>query len=56
MRHWKVLTNDVVHYKNREHIQFNSIYVTTFKVAKAHHTFTSGPKIAGIARFGSAGW
>ncbi len=52
---WCVLTNKVVHYEGRDHIQFNSMYVTTLKVAKDHHTLTLGPKFAGIAKFGDAG-
>jgi hypothetical protein len=31
------------------------MYVTTLKVAKDHHTLTSGPKCAGIANFGDVG-
>ncbi len=46
---WCVLTNEVVHYKGRDHIQFNSMYVTTLKDTKDHHILTSGPKFAGIA-------
>jgi hypothetical protein len=49
---WCVLTNKVVHYKGRDHIQFNSMYVTTLKVTKDCHTLISGPKFAGIAKFG----
>jgi hypothetical protein len=41
---WCVLTNKVVHYEGRDHIQFNSMYVMTLKVAKDRHTFISGPK------------
>jgi hypothetical protein len=53
-KHWKILNNEVVHYDNRDHIQFNSMYVMTLKVAKARHTLTLGPKFAGIAHVGSA--
>jgi hypothetical protein len=35
------------------HCQFNSMYVTTLKVAKNHHTIVLGPKFAGIAQFGN---
>ncbi len=52
---WCVLTNEVVHYDGRDHIQFNSMYVTTLKVAKDCHTLISGPKFAGIAKFGDVG-
>jgi hypothetical protein len=45
----------VVHYKGRDHIQFNSMYVTTLKVAKDCHTLTSVPKFVGIAKFGNVG-
>ncbi len=37
----------------RDHIQFNSMCVTTLKVVKDHHTLLSGPKFAGIAHFGN---
>jgi hypothetical protein len=50
---WCIFTNKVVHYKGRDHIQFNSMYVTTLKVAKDCHTLTSGPKFAGITEFGN---
>jgi hypothetical protein len=49
---WCVLTNKVVDYKGRDHIQFNLMYVMTLKVAKDCHTLTLGPKFAGIAKFG----
>ncbi len=52
---WCVLTDKVVHYKGRDHIQFNSMYVTTLKVSKDRHTLTSGPKFAGIPKFGDVG-
>jgi hypothetical protein len=52
---WCVLTNKVVHYDGQDHIQFNSMYVTTLKVAKDCHTLSSGPKFAGIAKFGDVG-
>jgi hypothetical protein len=53
--HWCVLANEVVHYDGRDHKQFNSMYVTTLKVAKDPHTLTLGPKFAGIAKFGDIG-
>ena len=49
---WCVLTNEVVHYEGQDHIQFNSMYVMTLKVAKECHTLTSGSKFAGIPKFG----
>ncbi len=52
---WCVLTDKVVHYEGRDHIQFNSMYVMTLKVAKDCHTLTLGPKFAGIAKFGDVG-
>ncbi len=52
---WCVLNSKVVHYESRDHIQFNSMHVTTLKVAKDHHTLTSGPKFAGITKFGDVG-
>jgi hypothetical protein len=51
-KRWCVLTNKVVHYDSQDHIQFNSMYVTTLKVAKDRHTLTLGPKFTGIAKFG----
>jgi hypothetical protein len=36
-----------------DHIQFNSMYVPTLKVAKNCHALVSGPKFAGIAQFGN---
>jgi hypothetical protein len=41
---WCLLTNKVVQYEGRDHIQFNSMYIMTLKVAKDHHTNTLGPK------------
>jgi hypothetical protein len=52
---WCVLTNKVAHYDGQDHIQFNSMYVTTLKVAKDCHTLTLGPKFVGIANFGDVG-
>jgi hypothetical protein len=48
---WCVLTNEVLHYDIQDHIQFNSMYVMTLKVAKDCHTLTSGPKFARITKF-----
>jgi hypothetical protein len=50
---WALLTNKVVNWMGRDHIQFNSMYVTTLKVAKDRHTLVSGPKFAEIAYFGN---
>jgi hypothetical protein len=52
---WCVLIDEVVHYEGQDHIQFNSMYVMTLKVAKDCHTLTLGPKFAGIAIFGDVG-
>ncbi len=35
------------------HVQFNSMYMTTLKVAKNCNTGISGPKFVGIAQFGT---
>jgi hypothetical protein len=48
-------TNVFVEFKGRKHRQFNSMYVTTLKVAKDCHTLNSSPKFAGIANFGDVG-
>jgi hypothetical protein len=50
-----VLTNKVVHFKGQDHIQFNSMHVTTLKVAKDCHTLILGPKFEGITKFGDVG-
>jgi hypothetical protein len=52
---WCVLTSKVVHYESRDHIQFNSMYVTTLKVTKDCPTLTSGPMFVGITKFGDVG-
>jgi hypothetical protein len=52
---WCVLTNKVVHYNGQDHIQINSMYLTTLKVAKDCHNLTSGSKFAGNAKFGDVG-
>ncbi len=38
--------------KGREHVQFDSMYVTTLKVAKGRHSRVKATKEAGIAAFG----
>jgi hypothetical protein len=53
--HWCVLTDEVEHYMGRDHIQFNSMYVTTLKVSEDCRTLTSGLKFARIAKFGDVG-
>jgi hypothetical protein len=52
---WCVLTDKVVHYEGRDHIQFNSMYVMTLKFAKDCHTLTLGPRFVGIAKFWDVG-
>jgi hypothetical protein len=47
--------NKFVEFKGRKHRQFNSMYITTLKVAKDCHTLASGPKFVGIANFGDVG-
>jgi hypothetical protein len=54
-RCWCVLTGKAVHFEGQDHIQFNSMYVTTLKVAKDHHTLTLGPKYVGITKFTDVG-
>jgi hypothetical protein len=48
---WSILTDNVVNWMGCDHVQFNSMYITTLKVAKDRHTLISGPKFTGIARF-----
>ncbi len=48
---WLILTNHEVFWEGCNHVQFNSMYVMTLKVAKNHHTMVLGPKFAGIAQF-----
>jgi hypothetical protein len=36
-----------------DNVHFNSMYVTTLKVAKDCHTLVLGPKFTGIAQFGN---
>ena len=49
---YNILTDKTVYYKGREHIQFDSMYVTTLKVAKGRHSRVKATKEAGIAAFG----
>ena len=48
---WSILTDNMVNWMGRDHVHFISMYVTTLKVAKDHHTLVSGPKFTGIAQF-----
>jgi hypothetical protein len=50
---YNILTNKTVFFKGREHIQFDSMYVTTLKVAKGRHSRVKATKEAGIAAFGT---
>ena len=49
---YNILTNKTVYYRGREHIQFDSMYVTTLKVAKGRHSRVKATKEAGVAAFG----
>jgi hypothetical protein len=49
---WKVPTKVRVYYNKKEHIQFNTMYVCTLKVAKDRHGLQKQPEDAGIADFG----
>jgi hypothetical protein len=51
----KVPTKVRVYYDKREHIQFNTMYVCTLKVAKDRHSLQKQPEDAGIADFGFFG-
>jgi uncharacterized membrane protein YgcG len=53
--HWDAPTNKFIEFEGRKHRQFNSMYVTTLKVAKDHHTLTLGPKCMCIANVGHVG-
>jgi hypothetical protein len=43
---------ETVHYKGKEHIQFNSMYVCTLKVAGEQHGITAQAQRGGIVDFG----
>ena len=45
-------TKETVHYKGKEHIQFNSMYVCTLKVAGERHGITAQAQRGGIVDFG----
>ncbi len=47
-----VLTNEKVFYKGKDHVQFNSMYVCTLKVAGDRHGITAQPKRGDIVDFG----
>jgi hypothetical protein len=47
------MTNNEVFWEDQNQVQFNSIYVTTLKLAKNRHIIILGPKLAGIAQFGN---
>jgi hypothetical protein len=52
---WKVPTKVRVYYSKKEHIQFNTMYVCTLKVAKDRHGLQKQPEDVGIADFGFLG-
>jgi hypothetical protein len=52
---WKVPTKVRVYYDKKEHIQFNTMYVCTLKVAKDRHGLQKQPEDMGIADFGFLG-
>ena len=49
---FNVLTDKTVRYQGRDHIQFDSMYVCTLKVAESRHSRVRATKDAGIAAFG----
>ncbi len=55
VKHWNVPAKVVVYYDKREHIQFNSMYVCTLKVANDRHGLTAQPEDAEIADLGFLG-
>jgi len=48
-------TKEIVYYKGKEHIQFNSMYVCTLKVAGERHGITAQVQRGGIVDFGFLG-
>jgi len=48
-------TKETVYYKGKEHIQFNSMYVCTLKVAGEQHGIMAQAQRGGIADFGFLG-
>ena len=49
---FNVLRERTNHFQGRDHIQFNSMYVCTLKVAESRHSSVRITKDAGIAAFG----
>jgi len=49
---FNVLTDRTVRYQGRDHIQFDSMYVCTLKVAESRHSRVRATKDAGIPTFG----
>jgi hypothetical protein len=47
------LTKETVLYKGKQHVQFNSMYVCTLKVAGERHGITAQAQRGGIVDFGS---
>ena len=50
-----VLTKETVFYKGKQHMQFNSMYVCTLKVAGERHGITAEAQRGGIVDFGFRG-
>ena len=50
-----VLTKETVFYKGKQHVQFNSMYVCTLKVAGERHGITAQAQRGGIVDFGFRG-
>jgi hypothetical protein len=48
---YNILIDKTVFYRGRKHVQFDSTYVTTLKVAKGRHSRVKSTKEAGIAAF-----
>ena len=51
----RVLTKETVLYKGKQHVQFNSMYVCTLKVASKRHGITAQAQRGGIVDFGFLG-
>jgi len=50
-----VLMKETVLYKGKQHVQFNSMYVCTLKVASKRHGITAQAQRGGIVDFGFLG-
>ena len=50
-----VLTKETVFYKGKQHVQFNSMYVCTLKVANEQHGITAQAQRGEIIDFGFLG-